>query len=478
MIFTEARFFLFFAFVFTLHWLLRGSGQRKLMLLAASYLFYGVWDYRFLSLIIISTVTDYVAGQKILNAKSDRARKGWLLVSLVVNLGMLGIFKYLNFFVDSFIDFANLMGLPASSVTLNIVLPIGISFYTFQTLSYTIDIYRGRVKPADSFSDFAFFVAFFPQLVAGPIVRARDFLPQLSKRLKLSEVDFRWALSLFLVGFIKKVVVADNLAIFVDAFYANPAAHSATEAWLALIAYMAQIYCDFSGYTDMAIGAAGLLGYRLRPNFNTPFLSPDITQFWQRWHMSMASWFRDYVFLTLERGNRSRKAGNMLGTLLTYRNLILTFSLSGLWHGAAWTFVLWGTAQGIALVGHRFWKDNLAEKLPRIPEIAAIVITQIFNGWVLILFRSDSLATADAVNGRLLDFGNPAFGTLDITDQYLMFAALMGMWALHYIRQSGTFVPLWRNCHALVFAGGYGLMFALAIAFRAEQYQPFIYFQF
>lgn len=477
MLFTEFRFFGFFAAVFLIYWVLPGNRSRKAFLLLSSYVFYGAWDYRFLALIFISTITDFIVGQKIEAAEDRTTKRQWLYLSLTANLGLLGIFKYFNFFADSFVGFANIVGLPADPVTLKIILPVGISFYTFQTLSYTIDIYRGRIKATTSLLDFSFFVAFFPQLVAGPIVRARDFLPQLGKKALLSRIDYRWALTLFLVGFFKKAVIADNLAIFVDAFYRNPEAYTAYQSWLALVSYQAQIFCDFSGYSDMAIALAGLLGYRLRSNFNMPYLTADITAFWKHWHMSLSSWLRDYVFVSLERANKSRNAGRRSGNWISYRNLMYTFLIAGLWHGAAWTFVIWGATQGLALMAHRYWRERFEGNL-NVSDLFAVPMTQAYICITLILFRSDSLATSEKVFLQLFNFD--AAHVVDAYAPNVLFLtiALAVMWCLHYLRHQATFVPFWRNSPAPVFSLAYGAFFAVAIALRAINYQPFIYFQF
>jgi len=270
MIFREGRFFVFFALVFTVCWTLRSNAARKHWLLAASAVFYGAWDWRFLFLIFTTVTVDFVAARRMAPEAAPSRRKAWLVASLVTNLGMLGFFKYFDFFVYSGEDLLALLGLPQRLPVISIVLPVGISFFTFQSMSYTIDVYRGRLRPLASFLDFALFVAFFPQLVAGPIVRASTFLPQLERAPRMEDVAVRRSLALFLVGFVKKACIADQVAVAVDAVFASPASYGAQSKWLAAILYHVQIYCDFSGYTDMAIGSAGLLGYRLTRNFDFP----------------------------------------------------------------------------------------------------------------------------------------------------------------------------------------------------------------
>ncbi|MEM7516510.1 MAG: MBOAT family O-acyltransferase, partial [Planctomycetota bacterium] len=349
MIFTELRFLLFFALVFAAHWSLRGQKARKTLLLLASWFFYGCWDWRFLSLILFSTVVDFIAARRIEDGTTQRARRAWLSVSLVCNLGLLFTFKYLGFFVESAVELLQTVGFEAHPPTLEIILPVGISFYTFQTLSYTIDVYRGKLNgKATSLSDLALFVAFFPQLVAGPIVRAVDFLPQLAVKCRLSEVDLRACFGLFFLGFFKKACVSDNISHLVDRVFESPESFDTFGNWIGALFFSVQIYCDFSGYSDMAIACAGLLGYRLRENFDHPYLSTNLQDFWRRWHISLSFWLRDYVYIALG-GNRAKPARVTL-------NLALTTLIAGLWHGAAWTFVLFGALHGAGLGVCRAWK--------------------------------------------------------------------------------------------------------------------------
>ena len=297
----------------------------------------------------------------------------------------------------------------------------------------------------------------------------------MDKKRLLNSVDFRWALVLFLVGYTKKAVVADNLAIFADAFYANPELYGTAQAWIGIISYMAQIFCDFSGYSDMAIGLAGMLGYRLRPNFDTPYVTADITTFWKRWHMSLSSWLRDYVLVSLERANSSRQAGNRIGNWLSYRNLMLTFLLAGLWHGAAWTFVIWGGLQGLGLLIHRYWRENTDY---RVSFWVGMAVTQIYLCVTLVMFRATSLDNAAAVYASLANFSEPLLGSLSPTETALYFAAIIGLYLMHYARRAGWFVQFWRHTPAIPFATAYGLAFAVAVSSRVMGYQPFIYFQF
>ena len=317
-----------------------------------------------------------------------------LLASVCVNLGLLGFFKYYNFFVDSASAVLSEWGLGISN--LEIILPVGISFYTFQTMSYTLDIYRGKLKPARSFSDFALFVAFFPQLVAGPIVRAADFLPQLEHRVHIRGANLWAGTQIFLIGLFKKLMIADSVAPFVDAVHEYPGYYSPMTTWLCVLAYSLQIYCDFSGYSDMAIGCARMMGYEFQRNFNMPYLSATITEFWRRWHISLSSWLRDYLYISL--------GGNRKGHLRTYTNLLTAMILGGLWHGASWNFVIWGTLHGAVLALHKawtgmpkpaFWNSGLI-------RVLGVASTFMFVSLVWVLFRAQDTQTMEAVYRKLL----------------------------------------------------------------------------
>ncbi|MGE0323043.1 MAG: MBOAT family protein [Polyangiaceae bacterium] len=333
MLFNSLAFLAFFA-AFLLPFFFTRGKARLVVCLVASYVFYGWWDWRFTGLLAFSTIVDFQVG-KYLHATTDQAkRRRWLLVSLVVNLGLLGVFKYLNFFIDSAVEVSTALGLHASKKHLSLILPVGISFYTFQTLSYTLDIYRKQLEPEPSFVRFAAYVAFFPQLVAGPIVRAAEFLPQLRKDPRFDANRFESGMSLIAWGFVKKVVVADSLASVVDHRFRVPEAHDALSLGLGVFCYAFQIYADFSGYSDIAIGTARLLGYDFPENFRRPYFSTSFREFWRRWHITLSTWLRDYLYIPL--------GGNRTPGYRTYRNLMLTMLLGGLWHGANWTFVVWG----------------------------------------------------------------------------------------------------------------------------------------
>lgn len=391
--FTQLEFLLFLCLILAAVWRCRTRVTRNVILLAASYYFYAYWDIRFCGLLLLSTVVDYVSAGQISRSANDRTRKRWLMVSLCVNLGVLGFFKYFNFFIDSAATL--LQSVQWSPNTLQIILPVGISFYTFQTLSYTIDVYRKKIAPAGSLLDFALYVAFFPQLVAGPIVRASELLPQLAGCPIWSSRRFYGGFQMCLRGLVKKVLLADRLGELVDVVFAAPDLYSGVTVWLAVIGYAGQIYYDFSGYTDIAIGVAKMMGYRFPTNFKHPYLATSIADFWRLWHITLSRWLRDYLYIPLG-GSRSSASR-------TQFNLILTMVLGGLWHGAAWTFVLWGLWHGLALAADRAFRQRY--QLRKTIWLGRLTtLTVVGCGWVL--FRSVSLEHAATVF-RQMAFSNP-----------------------------------------------------------------------
>ncbi|MFG0318333.1 MAG: MBOAT family O-acyltransferase, partial [Planctomycetota bacterium JB042] len=444
----------------------------KLLLLVASYAFYAGWDWRFLSLIVASTVVDFAVGARLGRTEGTRARRALLALSLAVNLGLLGFFKYFNFFVDSGAAFLSWLGLEASPSTLSIVLPVGISFYTFQTLSYTIDVYRRNLEPVRSPLDFALFVAFVPQLVAGPIVRAAHFLPQLTSPRRFADVDVRACLTLFLFGFVKKACVADHFGMVVDRVFEDPAAFAAGAKWLALSLYTAQIYCDFSGYSDMAIATAGLLGYRLALNFDFPYLATSVTRFWRRWHISLSSWFRDYLYIPL--------GGNRVSTVRTGVNLVIVFFLCGLWHGASWTFVVWGLFHGGFLVVERFVarrREGGGTATGGRGAWIGLPYTLLVAMIAWVFFRSPDLPAAVAyLEGLLGRDGGPA--PSEAVDGTWWWIVLVGFAFVHALLGTTRLKEGIDRLPPPLFAVLYGAAVALALPFAAAGYTPFIYFQF
>ncbi|KAA1259826.1 Peptidoglycan O-acetyltransferase [Rubripirellula obstinata] len=483
MLFTDLAYFFFFPMAFFVHWTLPKQSLRKLWLLSLSYIFYAAWDWRFLSLIILSTAFDFVAGRQIYQSEKESRRRNWFLGSLFLNLGMLAIFKYFNFFVDSLNQLFISFGSESSISNLNIILPVGISFYTFQTLSYTIDIYRRQLRPTKSLLDFSLFVAFFPQLVAGPIVRAIDFLKQLDSPRCWNSIDVRGCLVLFASGFFKKACVSDNLSPYIDAFYQSPTGYDVFSTYLMVVAYSIQIYCDFSAYTEMAIASAGLLGYRLCNNFNFPYFATNIGDFWRRWHISLSTWLRDYLFITL---------GGSRGTRwLSYRNLMLTMLLGGLWHGASWNFVLWGGLHGFALIALRVWtemrssasKKGSNETLTSTPSKWMAANGQLLTFMLVCLawipFRASSFADTMVVLGNLIGHTSPSSVTIAGERTFILVVALSCLMLCHrhnYVSNEKR--KVWRNLPPFAFALLYGFLWSFLLASRSMQSTPFIYFQF
>lgn len=412
MIFNSLPFLVFICIFIPIFYILKGK-SRLFFTLVSSYFFYGWWDWRFLGLIALSTITDYIIGLNLSQESNKKKRKQLLLVSLIVNLGLLGVFKYFNFFIDSFYTLMTQLGIPASTTVFNIILPVGISFYTFQTLSYTIDIYKKEIKVEKDFLKFATYVAFFPQLVAGPIVRAAEFLPQLhDNHRRATKKDLLTGLDLVLLGFIKKVVIADSLAPIVDTAFANPNGYGSLQLIIGVIFYSFQIYCDFSGYSDIAIGLARMMGYKFPRNFNLPYISSSFSEFWNRWHISLSSWLRDYLYIPL--------GGNRSGLKKTYRNLILTMLLGGLWHGSNWTFVMWGALHGFYLVLQRqydFLLRNTAfnpHKLfnKYVYKIVSVIFIYSAVCYAWIYFRSPTFDVASTYIHNILEFKQMSPNTL------------------------------------------------------------------
>lgn len=400
MLFNSPAFAVFLPVMLLVYWGLRGRA-RMAALLAGSYFFYSVWDWRFTGLLMLTTVVDYGCGLLLNRATDPGRRKRIVIVSVIVNLGILGAFKYFNFFRDSTVALLGVLGIDVSPPLLNVVLPMGISFYTFQSLSYTIDVYRG-LPVERSLLRFATFITCFPQLVAGPIMRASDLLPQLAEEKRLADADFSMGMFRIFRGLFKKMVVADSLAIYVDMVFADPGDFSGISCWIGLYAYAFQIYMDFSGYCDVAVGAGAMLGLRMSENFNLPYLAASPAELWHRWHITLSTWLRDYLYIPL--------GGSRGGTRRTMRNLFLTMALGGLWHGAAWTFVAWGVYHGLLLAGQRLLcggrkpADAASDPLP----IRALKVLGMFHltclGWLL--FRAQNWATVQLYFTRLLDFSS------------------------------------------------------------------------
>lgn len=405
MLFNSLDFAIFLPIVFVLYWVLsKNIRLRNLFILAASYYFYGCWNWKFLSLIIISSIVDYYIGQSLYKEESQKKRKLLLYVSLLVNLGFLVYFKYFNFFIESFVDAFSLFGSKLEISTLNIILPVGISFYTFQTLSYTVDIYKKKFEPTNDIVAFFAFVAFFPQLVAGPIERASHLLPQFFKKHEFNYAQVKSGLLLILWGLFKKMVVADRLAVVVNETFNNVDSYMGVEFMIGTLFFAFQIYCDFSGYSDIAIGISRTMGFDLMKNFERPYFSKSITEFWRRWHISLSTWFRDYVYIPL--------GGSRKGKYRTYFNLFMVFFISGIWHGAAMTFVIWGAIHGIIIVLEKatskqrksvFAKINLTKENV-VGKLFFIGITFTIVCFAWIFFRANSAKDSWAIVAKILSF--------------------------------------------------------------------------
>lgn len=459
----------FFLAVLLCYHLLGRRWQNRL-LLVASYVFYGYWDWRFLSLIALSTVIDYTIGLALERERSNASRQRLVAVSCFSNLGLLGVFKYYDFFVASLTEGLEALGVTARLDLLDIVLPVGISFYTFQTMSYTIDVYRRQLDAERDFVDFALFVSYFPQLVAGPIERASNLLPQIRTERRVTSDNLIEGGWLILKGFFLKMVIADNLALVTDEVFSSVRPASAITAGIGVLAFTFQIYGDFAGYSKIARGVSLLLGIRLMRNFQMPYLSQGPSEFWTRWHISLSSWLRDYLYIPL--------GGNRGGTLLTYRNLMLTMLLGGLWHGAAWTFIAWGLYQGLLLVAYRAaggGRDSADRTSIAVWSRRAIFFLFTCFGWLL--FRAESFAQVLGFLQALTSFDStPADTLLRLGPQLALFVGMViGLDWISRDRDDPRGIPGW----------GYGvgpllvsLMLLAILALTPLEQQSFVYFQF
>jgi alginate O-acetyltransferase complex protein AlgI len=468
--------FLFFFPLFLVGYAVCRGRLRLLWCLIASYVFYGWWDVRFLVLIGLSTLADFFLALLVAKTTEQSRRRQLLIASLVFNLGLLGFFKYFNFFADTFRAAAGTFGVELTETTINIILPVGISFYTFQSLSYTVDVYRKTIEPERDLLKYATFVAFFPQLVAGPIVRAAHFLPQLQTDRQLNANAAASGLTLVLFGFFKKLVVADSLAPIVEHGFSKPDLHTSLSLVIVVVFYAFQIYCDFSGYSDIAIGLARIIGFDLGVNFDRPYFSRSFSEFWHRWHISLSTWLRDYLYIPL--------GGNRGGPLLTYRNLMLTMILGGLWHGASWTFVAWGTLHGLYLCTERALSSHLhaamdALHMPRsvrsIVQMAA-VFTLVCFAWIF--FRSPDWEIAFTIVSRIAALDDLRFASVQakfIVIKGLLVIAILSLLDFAYFRsetaQRAVHLPAFRLAACAL------CLWTIAFigSFRGAQ---FIYFQF
>ena len=469
MLFNSYTFWLFYLVVFLSYWALKHKHQNTLLLLA-SYVFYGAWDWRFLFLIFTSTLIDFILAQKIEDASNARKKKSILFLSILANLSILGFFKYYNFFSSELNSLFINIGVPSMLPTLDIILPVGISFYTFQTMSYSIDVYRNEIKPTRNFKDYALYVSFFPQLVAGPIERSSRLLPQVLQVRTWKKDYFLEGLYLVLYGLFLKIVIADNMASIVNYIFAKEASDlTSLEVLLGVYAFAFQIYGDFAGYSSIARGIAKWLGFDLMVNFRMPYLANNPSDFWKRWHISLSSWFRDYVYIPLG-GNRDGKAAS-------HRNLMLTMFLSGLWHGAAWTYVLWGILHGayLSLYNLLFAKKEL-KQFSRFKNIIAIVIMFHLTCLAWLLFRADGMEQVYSFMLKILEFDTSTsvffMGSISLMVFYILPLMMYEVW----MDKKGLMALLDQK--AIVQALFYSYILMMLLFFPSPIAHEFIYFQF
>jgi D-alanyl-lipoteichoic acid acyltransferase DltB (MBOAT superfamily) len=475
MLFPTLTFHIFFLVTFALIWVCRDNEWRKILLLVASWIFYGAWDWRFVALLIASGVLNWAIAELILAAKA-RAKSGvgrsgsaklWLVVGVVANLSILGFFKYYGFFLEQLIALLHSAGWQRDIPIMEVILPVGVSFFTFQGMSYQIDVYRDKTERA-TLLDITLLMSFFPHLVAGPIVRASHLVPQFKAIPKLTVSMAAAGIALILWGLFKKTVIASELATnYVDPVFFDPSAHGSLDLLLGAYGYAVQIYCDFSAYSDMAVGLAALLGYRFPWNFNQPYRAATLQDFWRRWHISLSQWLRDYLYISL--------GGSRHGTARLYFALSMTMLLGGLWHGASWNFVIWGAIHGGVLVAERVWWGFRKDGWPRAPQWLSVILTFHIVTLAWIFFRSAEFADAMAYLNGIADLrAGPVTAT-----PLMLLLIIVGL-SLHYFPRDGVqraavwlrAVPAWRAAVVSVAA------LVLLEAMRPDGVAPFIYYQF
>ncbi len=474
MLFCSQAFVVFLAAVFALYWALPWRTARVWLLLGASFYFYASWSAGLALVVFASCLVDYLLARGMDATRRPAGRRALLAVSLAMNLGLLGYFKYANFFLDALREALQAAGAAASLPALEVLAPIGISFYTFEAISYTVDVYRRRIAAERSLAHFMLFITFFPHLMAGPIVRARDFLPQVRRAKRWDWARLHLGAQYLLVGAFKKMAIADRMPLWADPVFASPEQYSTGAVWLAVLAYAIQIYCDFSGYSDMALGAAHLLGYKLAKNFEQPYLSANVAEFWRRWHISLSSWLRDYLFIPL--------GGSRGGRWRTCRNLLVTMALGGLWHGAAWTFLAWGALHGLLLIGHRVFAEWCTRRAGvgralRSPPGTVLRVAVTFGtvgvGWVL--FRATSFGAAAEMLGRLFV---PHAGLGSRQHDLALFLLIGVLLAGQLVVRWGHWRSWAPRLPGPVLGVGYAGLLTLALVLAPDGGRSFIYFQF
>ena len=478
MLFNSIDFAIFLPIVFTIYWIINGKSKtlQNLFILTSSYIFYGWWDWRFLSLILFSTIVDYFVGLRIYVQKNTYKRKLLLAFSIFVNIGLLWVFKYFNFFLNTFIESISFFGAHFDPISLHIVLPVGISFYTFQTLSYSIDIYKKEISPTKDFVAFAAFVSFFPQLVAGPIERASHLLPQFFIHKHFEYNNAANGMRQILWGLFKKIVVADNCAQYVNIIFSDYSKYNSSTLALGAFLFAFQIYGDFSGYSDIAIGVSRLFDFELIRNFNFPYFSRDIAEFWRRWHISLSTWFRDYLYIPLG-GSRGDNWHNI-------RNIFIIFAVSGFWHGASWNFIIWGVLNAVyflpllVLNKNRKNLDTVAQGklLPNIYETIQMAVTFLLCtiGWIF--FRSESLT--DAIKYIEGIFSNTILSFPQILPKFTILFIIILMTVEWVGRERQFAIENLNNRLKLPVRYAFYYAITIAVVFCGGNQQDFIYFQF
>ena len=464
--FVSIAFFVFFVVVLGLQFVLKSTRLKHISLLIASYVFYGWWDWRFCFLMLGLTAVSFFTALGLEKRPGD---KKIVAAGVIAPLAVLFFFKYMNFFIDSF---CAAFGISAP-VSLNIILPVGISFYTFQSLSYTIDAWRGKVKISHDFIKFALYIAFFPQLVAGPIVKAADFLPQLDEDRRPTGARIGEGLNIFFWGLLKKAVLADQLSPFVDAVFASPNAYASATVMLAVLAYAMQIYFDFSGYSDMAIGCAKCMGYDLAKNFDLPYISKNVSEFWKRWHISLSTWLQEYLYIPL--------GGNRKGRVRTYINLMLTMLLGGLWHGAGVNFIIWGGLHGAALCVHKIWHAKHSGYKNGFTKALCVLFTFVFVCLCWVPFRAADFATSAAIYTKLFAWSGGVSHPFTWALAVPVLTGLATMWCAKFHRDAKGAVhgemPVFR-LNTFFGALAFTLLVGLCLILMYTGDNPFIYFQF
>lgn len=467
MLFHTTQFLIFFLIVFPIYWMIRVHRARMAWLLLASCAFYMSWNPWLILLILLSASVDYWAAMQMEKVTLPLLKKWLMIGSITFNLALLGFFKYSNFFLDNTYHLLGWFNVSQHQPVLDIVLPLGISFYTFETISYIVDVYQGKLKAVRNPLDYALYIMFFPHLIAGPIVRPRDFLPQLQRKKSWDTERFYLGSRLFLSGFFKKAILADQLAPIVDAVFQHPGDYSTSAVWLACIGYALQIYCDFSGYSEMGIGLAHVFGFKLGINFRYPYFAGDVADFWRRWHISLSTWLRDYLYVPL--------GGNRGSTLLTYRNLILVMLLGGFWHGASWTFIAWGLYHGILLALHRAipWPTWATHRLLQPLWILGTFLL-ICGGWVF--FRAQTFGDASRIFEHLF---LPVWGkSLDPIATATIVLCLLAILLEHGLLDALRFDQRERSIPAPIMGGVLAGLLMLACLFIPNGSKTFLYFQF